>query len=109
MINTVFKIKEVVVAYEASGGAGNLDLFTDLPGGAMADRADLALPVTTGGYGNASKTLDLRGTTYRAKFTPNAAGTLEPKEAVLKVERIGLYLDGARGETWQTPDLTFSI
>jgi hypothetical protein len=109
VINQVFEIRAIAVSYEAAGGTGTCELYTDLPGGAMALRDSMNLPVTSGGRGTASETYNFVATTYKVKFTPNAAGILKPYDGTLQVRRIGLYLDGTRGEFWESSDIAIAI
>lgn len=107
MVNTVFEFKEASVSYEASGSAGTVDIYTDMP--SWASRQTISLPVTTGGKTPVVTALNFTGIHYRVKFT-GGAGTsdwLKPYEMSVKVRRLGLYLPA--GASWSTGDIALGV
>lgn len=107
MVNTVFEFKEASVSYEASGTAGSVNIYTDMP--SWGSRQTISLPVTTGGRTPVVTPLNFTGIHYRVGFTAGGgtSDTLKPYEMSLKVRRIGLYLKA--GEAWSTGDIAVGI
>jgi hypothetical protein len=107
VVNTVFEFKEASVSYEASGSAGTVNIYTDMP--SWGSRQTVSLPVTTGGKTPVVTALNFSGIHYRVGFTAGGgtSDVLKPYEMSLKVKRIGLYLKA--GDSWQTGDIAVSI
>jgi hypothetical protein len=107
----VAQFKECTLEYVSADGAGTFKFFTDMPGGHLTDRTGaLALPVTNADKAPASRTFSLvdangaplEGTLYYPRVDPPATGALQLRSGVVWMRTIGVYLDGASGEFFDT-------
>jgi hypothetical protein len=101
----VGQYKEISFTYQCTGTA-KFQFYTDLPGGVLAARlgSGWVLPSTAGIRTTYTVPLDgIEGTIYKPRWTPDA-GThdLIILSAVLMNRSVGVYLDGALGEFWET-------
>jgi hypothetical protein len=107
----VFDLKEVTLEY-SSNGAATFQLYTDLPGGALAIRLPLGapsstgvtLPSTTGIRKTITIPLDgVQATLFYPVITPAGTTQLTLLAGKVLLRPIGLYLDGslATAEIWQ--------
>ena len=103
----VKQFKDIIVDYDAPSGA-SLKIYTDMPGGTMAQRlTTLTLPATTG---RQTKALALDGTEGTlVRFEWSSTGVLRLYGATLRMRPVGVYLDGAAGEVWKTQELGFGV
>lgn len=109
MINQVFEFKDLTVEYECTGGSGKANFYSGLPGSPVSQQGgDLTLPVTTT---RQTRTFQLGyvGAIYKTRFASSAAGAMKLYGAVMQVRQIGVYLDGAQGEFWETSELAPGI
>jgi hypothetical protein len=105
----VKQFKQVMVDYDATVAA-TIDVYTDMPGGAMTDRKiAFVLPVTVGRQTKNVPLDGIEGTLIKFKFTPGVTGVLRLYGATLQMRAVGVYLDGANGEIWQTQEMGFGI
>lgn len=101
-IQKVQEFKELTFQYQSNGDF-TVEMFTDFPGGALAQRKT----ITYGTSANlrATKTLPLdniEGTEFYFKFTPGPNTQLRLFTGSLKLRMIGIYLDGSIQEYWTT-------
>ena len=102
----VTQFKDLTLAYYGPSG-GTLFAYTDMPGGTLALRRTITLPATSGEREQKTFALDspslLEGKLIKWKIT--SSGTLIPYEGSVRARKVGLYIDGAAGETWETQPL----
>ena len=107
----VFDLKEITLEY-SSNGAAVLQLYTDLPGGALAIRLPLGSPgsggVTLPSTSGIRKTITIpldgtQATLYYPTITPGNTTQLTLLSGKILMRPIGLYLDGSlsTAEIWQ--------
>lgn len=103
-IQKVQEFKELTVQYQ-SNGPSTIQLFTDMPGGALASRITATMPSTANERRTFTLPLDnLEGTEFYFKFTPGVATQLRLFSGKLELRMIGIYLDGSLvvPEFWTT-------
>jgi hypothetical protein len=104
--------KEITLVY-ASNGPATLQLYTDMPGGALAARltenagAGVTLASSGGPGVRITQTVALdgiRGTEFYPKITPGSTTQFELYSGVVYLRPLGVYIDGSLtpGEIWQT-------
>jgi len=109
----VNELKEITLVYSSNGVAA-LQLFTDMPGGALAMRLPTSAPAA-GGVSiptSTSKRVTLtipfdgiRAKEFYPQIVPGSTTQFELYSAVMYVRPIGVYIDGSAlngGEIWQT-------
>ena len=109
-ISGVKEVKDFRLVYESSGG-GTFVWKTDMPGGVMADRkTDTTEIVNTSGLRKTARIpLDgIEGQLHQFRVTPQGSGTMKLFEAFVRVRVIGVYLDGARSEFFETPEMSLA-
>ena len=111
-IQKVQEFKEITICYQ-SNGASILQMYTDMPGGALAIRLPVASP-SSSGYAIPTSSgarvvltipLDgVEGSEFYFKFTPGVATQLRLFSASVKMRMLGIYLDGSLTvpEYWST-------
>lgn len=116
----VKQFKDVEVHYDAPQGV-RLIFYTDMPGSAMAERKRFDLPASTGRKTFTVPLDGIEGTLYKARWTAVRAGginddsgSITSKElrlfgGVLRSRAIGVYLDTANGEYWETQESGIGI
>lgn len=103
----VFDFKEVTIEYQSNGDA-TFQIYTDMPGGALAVR--LGAGVTLASTTNTRKTITIpldgiQGTEFYPVITPGATTQFILLSGKVWIRPIGVYLDGSlspTGEIWQT-------
>lgn len=115
-LERVKQFKDLIVDYDCSGTGTptlDVDIWTDMPGGAMASRKKVDLPATAGRQTKVIPLDDdgayIEGTLVQAKFTPSATAVVRLYGATLRLRPIGVYLDGSLGEFWKTQEIGFGI
>lgn len=104
----VAEFKEVTLQYQ-SNGAATFQLYTDMPGGALAVRlgAGTAMASTTSTRKTLTIPLDgIEGTEFYPLITPGGSTQLRLFSGVVYVRPIGVYIDGSLSEVWSTPPLS---
>jgi hypothetical protein len=110
------QFKEVSLEYVSASGASTFRFFTDMPGGHLADRTGVAgkpLPQTNPDRTPATVTIPLidangaplEGTLFYPRVEPfatSASGGTQLRSGVVWLRTIGVYLDGALNEFWET-------
>jgi hypothetical protein len=110
-----WKLISAEIEYEASVAAGTFSLKTDATiGGNLAAFTIPApggsLPVTAGGPRTITISLgDAVCSQFQPRFDPAPTGTLIPRRGHIKCKRIGVYLDGARGEYWDCEPVALAL
>jgi len=112
----VNELKELTLVYSSNGVAA-LQLFTDMPGGALALRLPTSAPVA-GGISlpsSSSKRVPLtipfdgiRAKEFYPVITPGSTTQFELYSMVVQLRPIGVYIDGSApngGEIWSTVPL----
>ena len=106
-VEGIVQLKDVTLTYQAPSG-GTLQAYTDMPGSTLALRRTITLPATTGEREQKTFPLDspslLEGKLI--KWRASSAGTLILYEGSVRARKVGLYIDGAAGETWETQPLS---
>jgi hypothetical protein len=102
----VNEFKELTLVY-ASNGAASLQLYTDMPGGALAARLGAGISLASSGGGGMRVTLTvpldgIRGTEFYPKITPGASTQFELYSGIVYLRPLGVYIDGSLSEIWQT-------
>ncbi len=115
-LERVKQLKDIIIDYDCSGtGTPSLavDVWTDMPGAAMASRKSSTLASTSG---RQTKVISLdnagayiEGTLVQVKFTPSATAVVRLYGATIRVRPVGVYLDGANSEFWKTQEIGFGI
>lgn len=115
----VYEMKEARLLYSAQRATGLADnesnntnavgqflLRTDMPGPAFAAVLTAALPLTTGRR-QISWPLDgFRARQIQPRFVPGTTGELAAYEGVVLVRALGLFLEGVRGDIWETQPIS---
>lgn len=104
----VAEFKELTLQYQSNGPA-TLQMYTDMPGGALATRlgGGSALADTSSGRKTVTVPLDgLEGTEFYPVVTPGPGTQLRLFSGVVYVRPIGVYIDGGLNEVWSTPPLS---
>ena len=103
----VTQFKDMTLAYYGPSG-GTLLAYTDMPGSALALRRTIPLPATTTEREQKTFALDspslLEGKLI--KWKASSTGTLILYEGSVRARKVGLYIDGAAGEIWETQPLS---
>jgi len=110
----VKQYKDLTLTYEGTAG-GTFLIKTDLPGGTLATRRTITLPPTAAGqrvtstfpldavlHSGDGKLLEGKLIVYRAEST----GALILYEGFVRFRRVGVYVDGAAGDVWETQPLS---
>lgn len=117
----VKQFKDLELAYDCPAPAGQIasisgfsvKFWTDMPGGAMAVRATLTYPYSSGGRRTYTLPLDgIEGTLYKVQVIPNTADAGSGRKAdqvklfggVLRARAVGVYIDGSAGEIWDSTE-----
>jgi hypothetical protein len=106
----VNELKELSLVY-ASNGNAVLQLYTDMPGGALAARlgGGVTLPTSTSKRVPITIPLDaIRAKEFYPVITPGSTTQFELYSGVILLRPIGVYIDGSAlngGEIWSTPPL----
>jgi len=107
----VWQFKEVVFDY-SSNNSSTFQLYTDLPGGAMAARkgAGVTMASTSDGRKTLPIPLDgIEGTLYRPEIIPGATTVLRLYGGTIWVRPVGVYLDGSLSEKWTTQEMALGV
>ncbi len=113
----VGELKDLLLDYDSTGD-GQLQIYTDLPGNALALQRTYTLPAqsrapraiafelpTLSGPGGGSTTLPF-GQLFKIRIYPAPGGILRLHgRATIRARIIGVYFDGGRGEIWETQPL----
>ncbi len=110
MAESVNEFKDVTLTFENTV-ACTMNLLTDMPGGAMAQRRAITIPVTT-----TRKTvtfpLDYSGLGLMngklVQFTVAPTGALKLFSGFIRFRRVGEYIDGTQGDIWQTQEISLA-
>lgn len=111
----VNQYKDLTLTYEGTAG-GTFTIKTDMPGSTLALRRTITLPPTSAGvratktfpldsatlYGGDGKLLEGKLIVYRAEST----GAVILYEGFVRFRRVGVYVDGASGDVWETQPLS---
>jgi len=103
----VNEFKEMTLVY-SSNGAATLQLYTDMPGGALTARLGAGITLASSSSARVTITVPLdsiRGTEFYPKITPGSSTQFELYSGVIYLRPIGVYIDGSAvngGEIWQT-------
>lgn len=111
--SVVAQFKEVSLEYVSPSGNSTFRFFTDMPGSHLTERISKALPQTNVDHTPATYTIPLvdangaplEGTLYYPRVEPfitSAQGGTQLRSGVVWMRRIGVYLDGAKGEFFET-------
>jgi hypothetical protein len=115
----VYEMKEARLLYSAQRAAGVADnptnntnaigefqLKTDMPGPAFAAVLTAPLPLTTGRRQYSWPLDGLRARQIQPRFAPGSTGELAVYEGVVLVRALGLFLEGVRGDIWETQPIS---
>lgn len=105
----VKQFKDLMVDYDSSAAGATVKTYTDMPGGTMSLRNTYILPQTTGRQTKNVPLDGIEGTLIKFTFTPAGAGILKVYGGTLRMRPVGVYLDGANGETWSTQEMGFGV
>lgn len=114
----VGELKDILLDYDTDGGAGELVVYSDLPGNQLNIVRSYALPgqtraprvvpfeqPTLSGPGGGSTDLPY-GQMFKIRIYPPNGGVLRLHgRAQIRARVIGVYFDGTRGEIWETQPL----
>ena len=112
----VGELKDFLLDYDVSGAGGYVQVYSDLPGGALAIRRTIAIPAqaTRGVYvfpmDQVPNVLGVEalpyGQLFKVRLYPPPGGILRLHgRAVFRARVVGVYFDGAQGELWETQPL----
>jgi len=102
------EFKDVVLGYEANGNV-LIEWLTDLPGGAMAVRASKTVGTTSAERKPAIMPLDgVEGNFYKLRVTPQGTTVCKLFWGRVRLKVIGVYLDGAQNEKFETEELSLA-
>ena len=119
--SVVAQFKELSLEYVSPSGASTLHFFTDMPGSHLVDRTGAkTLPQTNADHSPATYTIPLvdgngaplEGTLYYPHVDPfatSASGGTQLRSGVVWLRRIGVYLDGAKGEFFETMPIPIGV
>lgn len=111
---TVAQFKEMSLEYVSPSGTSTARFYTDMPGGHLTDRTGAkTLPQTNADKSPGTITIPLidgngaplEGTLYYPRVEPfatSANGGTQLRGGVVYMRTIGVYLDGTRGEFFET-------
>lgn len=106
MAEGITQFKDLTLAYYGPSG-GTLQAYTDMPGGVLSLRRTITLPATTGEREQRTFPLDspslMEG--KLVKWKAGSTGTLILYDGSVRARKVGLYIDGAAGEVWETQPL----
>lgn len=107
----VSQFKEVTFDFTSTGGTTAVQLYTDMPGAAMAPRlAGKALVNSQGSRATETIPLDgVEGTLFRPELVPASGTVLRLFGGTIWARTIGVYLDGSQGEKWTTQELSLGV
>lgn len=116
----VAQFKEVSLEYVSPSGASTFKFSTDMPGGEIALRFTGPMPQTNPGHYPETTTFSLvdnagaplEGTLYVPRVEPfatSASGGTQLRSGVVYLRPIGVYLDGALGEFWDTMPISVGV
>ena len=108
----VKQCKDITLTYEGSSG-GTFYVSTDLPGGTISVRRTITLAASSGrvtetypldstDHGGDGELLEGKLIQYKAEST----AALILYEGFIRVRKVGTYIDGAAGDTWETQPLS---
>ena len=107
----VNEFKELTLVYALTGTGtptATLQFFTDMPAssppGTLAARlgAGVTLAATTGRKSITIPLDGIRGTEFYPSITPSSTAQVEIYSGVVYLRPLGVYVDGANSEIWQT-------
>lgn len=114
----ILQYQKIELEYDAPLGA-TLKFFTDLPGHVLALRKTVALPATASrrAYPIPLHPVPHDGTypegpTFRVRVEPNGAtesDTVRLYGGRIFLRPLGVYIEGAAGEIWETLDISPTI
>jgi len=108
----VGELKDLMLDYDTTGGQGpgQVSLWSDLPGNALAIARAMPLPMQVRAprvfaFEGAADTLPC-GQLFRVQLFPPPGGVLRLHgRAQFRARVLGVYFDGTRGERWETQPL----
>jgi len=110
----VNELKEISLVY-SSNGAATLQLYTDMPGGALAVRLGAGITLASSSSNRVPITIPLdaiRAKEFYVKITPGGSTQFELYSGAILFRPIGIYIDGSAlngGEIWQTQPIAPGI
>lgn len=110
MPSKVNQFKDIELEYDAPAGF-TLLFSTDMPGGAMATRKTITVPLSTGRK-TGTFPLDTTGVMPEGtmcKLSASSTGVVRLFGGHIRVRNIGTYFDGSNSETWETQEITLTI
>lgn len=107
MQGRVWEFKDFRYQVHPSAVAGSVEFKTDMPGGTMAVRKTIALPIATERYTNQSPLDGIEARQFQPKWIPGAAtGILRVYEASVLARPIGVYLEGSKSDFYETQPIS---
>jgi len=110
----VAQFKEASLEYVSPSGPSTFKFFTDMPGGHLVERTGgKTMPITNADHTPNTITFPLvdangaplEGTLYQERVDPfatSASGGTQLRSGVIWMREIGVYLDGALGEFFES-------
>jgi hypothetical protein len=111
----VAQIREISLEYVSPSGASTMKFYTDMPGGALAERTGGGKSMPTTGANHIPATITfplvdgsgapLEATLYYPRVEPfatSASGGTQLRSGVVWLRTIGVYLDGTLNEFFET-------
>lgn len=110
MAEGVKQFKDITLTYECTGVIGILYILTDQPGGTYQIRKTISLPITTARTTTTfplddAGELDGKLVGYKV-VNGSTSGTIKLYSGKIRFRVYGLYLDGSRGDIWETQPMT---
>jgi hypothetical protein len=99
----VKELKDIELFY-ASTVDTTVTVSTDMPGGTVAVRKTLNFPNTSGTRKTLTLPLDIEGTLFKVRAAPGLSGIAKLFGGIVRARAIGVYLDGANGEFWESQE-----
>lgn len=109
MAEAVTQYKDLTLQYDAPSGA-TFKISTDMPGATMTLRRTIAVDVTVGRQ-TRTWPLDLVADGgllegKMAKYRLESSDVVRLYAGWIRFRRLGVYIDGARGDVWETQELS---
>ncbi len=108
-LERVKQFKDLTIHYR--GSAATFKFYSDLPGGSMAVRRTLDIPASSADHGTHTLLLDnpdyVEGNLFYPWIKPT--GEFRLFGGVIRFRVIGVYMDGSKGEFWETQPLGLGV
>lgn len=107
MQGRVWEFKDFRYQVLPTVAAGSAEFKTDMPGGTMGIRKTITLPIATERYTQQAPLDGIEARQFQVKWIPGVTtGILRVYEASVLARPIGVYLEGAKGDFYETQPIS---